>query len=258
MSLMKIAHRLREHDWVSAAIELVIVIVGILIALQVSNWNQGRLDRARAQDDYRRIHADLETDVQRIAVTHAFYTTVSDYGSAALANGEEGRLVDGSNWKTLLAWYQASQILPFELEDTSFAEMRDAGDLGLIADEGLRGRLAVYYRSTGSGVTAALMQHNPQYRVQVRGITPSKIQEYIWAKCFVQLGGVNQKLVDCPSPISEAEAAAVLATYHGTPQLLDNLRYWHTWLGVSDKFMNNALNDQAKALLAEIEKAQKR
>ena len=258
MGLRRLGERLRTHDWTSALIELVIVIAGILIALQVSNWNQGRLDRARAQDDYRRIHADLETDLQRVVATHAFYTTVSDYGSAALANAEEGRLVDGSNWKTLLAWYQASQILPFELEDTSFAEMRDAGDLGLIADEGLRGRLAVYYRSTGSGITAALLQHNPQYRVQVRGITPSKIQEYIWAKCFVQLIGVYQKLVDCPSPVSEAEAGAVLATYHGTPQLLENLRYWHTWLGVSDKFINGALNDQAKGLVAEIEAAQKR
>ena len=58
--------------------------------------------------------------------------------------------------------------------------------------------------------------------------------------------------------MSEAEAGAVLATYHGTPQLLENLRYWHTWLGVSDKFINGALNDQAKGLVAEIEAAQKR
>jgi hypothetical protein len=258
MSLMKIAHRLREHDWLAAAIELVIVIVGILIALQVSNWNQERHDRARGQDYYRRIHGDLETDIQRIATTRAYYATVSAYGSAAIANGEEGKLVDGSNWRTLLAWYQASQIIPFELEDTSFAEMRDAGDLGLIADERLRERLAGYYRTTGTSITAALLLHNPQYRVQVRGVTPSKIQEYIWARCYFQLTGVNQKLVDCPAPISEAEAGAVLATYHGTPQLLENLRYWHTWLGVSDQFIGGPVNDQAKALLAEIEKAQKR
>jgi hypothetical protein len=158
----------------------------------------------------------------------------------------------------LLAWYQASQIIPFELEDTSFAEMRDAGDLGLIADEGLRERLAGYYRTTGAGITAALLQHNPVYRVQVRGVTPSKIQDYIWANCFVQLTGVNQKLVDCPSPISEAEAGTVLATYRGTPQLLENLRYWHTWLGVSDLYLGGTTADQAKALVAEIEKAQKR
>lgn len=258
MSLSKLTSRLREHDWLAALIELVIVIVGILIALQVSNLNQERHDRARAQDYYRRIHADLETDLNRITATHAFYATVSGYGSAAIANGEEAQLVDGSSWKTVVAWYQASQIIPFELEDTSFSEMRDAGDLGLIADEGLRGRLAGYYRATGSGITAALLQHNPQYRVQVRGVTPSKIQEYIWAKCFVQLTGVNQKLVDCPAPIPEAEAAAVLVMYRGTPQLLDNLRYWHTWLGVSDQFIGGALNDQAKALVAEIEKAQKR
>ena len=155
MSLRNVTRRLREHDWLAAAIELVIVIVGILIALQVSNWNQDRLDRSRAQDYYRRIHADLATDSQRIATTRAYYAQVSAYQRAAIANGEDGTLVDGSHWRTLLAWYQASQILPFELEDTSFTEMRDAGDLGLIADEGLRRRLAGYYRATGSGITAA-------------------------------------------------------------------------------------------------------
>ena len=43
-----LATRLRAHDWTAAAIELVIVVVGILIALQVSNWNDARHDRAGA------------------------------------------------------------------------------------------------------------------------------------------------------------------------------------------------------------------
>jgi len=43
----RLALRLRDHDWTAAIIELVIVIAGILIALQVSNWNQDRIERAR-------------------------------------------------------------------------------------------------------------------------------------------------------------------------------------------------------------------
>lgn len=149
------AARQRQHDWTAAIIELVIVIVGILIALQVSNWNQDRLERARSDSYYRRIHAELVADRQSVDVVQTFWKQVSAYGSAAITHSEKGTLVDGSNWKTLLAYYQASQLMPFQLEDTTFTEMRDSGDLDLIVDEKLRKRLADYYRLTGSGMIAA-------------------------------------------------------------------------------------------------------
>ena len=61
--------------------------------------------------------------------------------------------MDRSAWKTLLAYYQASQIRPLELEDTSFTEMRDAGDLGLIADQDLRAGLESWIaRARGAGL----------------------------------------------------------------------------------------------------------
>src|SRR6185312_12002303 len=154
MRTSKLAARLREHDWLAAAIELVIVVVGILIALQVSNWNQDRVDHARAQQYYRRLHADLLVDRRNMDLTQAFWGKVGSYGNAAIANGETGKLVDGSEWKTVLAWYQGSQILPFELSDTTYNEMRSGGDLALIADENLSKQLADYYRLSGTGTVA--------------------------------------------------------------------------------------------------------
>jgi hypothetical protein len=62
---MKFLHRVRTHDWLGALIELVIVIAGILIALQVSNWNQGRVDRERGARFTQRLVAELASD-QRV------------------------------------------------------------------------------------------------------------------------------------------------------------------------------------------------
>lgn len=105
MRMLKLVARLRRHDWTAVIIELMIVVVGILVALQLNNWNQSRLDHAHSNDYYRRIHADLEADRQNIDHTLKFWKAVSDYGRAAIANGESGRRVDDSNWKTVLAWY---------------------------------------------------------------------------------------------------------------------------------------------------------
>ena len=234
MAISKLGARLRAHDWTAAIIELVIVVAGILIALQVSNWNQDRLDRARADSDYRRLHDSLVTDRETIDAVSAFWQQVSGYGRAAMDNADRGTLVDGSDWKTVLAWYQASQLMPFELEDTTFVEMRDRGDLVLIADEKLRNRLADYYHLTETGtIRANILWHDPVYRQQIRGVTPWAVQQYIWEHCFRQLGGIRQELIACPAPINEAEAGALLDTYRHTDGLLVNLRYWMATLKVS-------------------------
>ena len=250
----RLAQRLRDHDWTAAIIELVIVIAGILIALQVSNWNQERSDRARGQVYLRRIHADLQSDLANMASARQFWGQVAAYQTAALANREHGQLVQGSQWKTLLAYYQASQIRPFELEDTSFAEMRDAGDLGLIPDEKLRVELARYYRLGGNGIEAKILAHDPVYRVQVRGLVPTDVQAYIWTHCYKQLQGIEQRLIDCDSPIPESQAAAILSTLQQSDSLLQNLRYWNTWLRVSTFVVGDAAQN-ARDLDARVARA---
>ena len=62
MAGTKFLDRLRTHDWLGALIELVIVIAGILIALQVSNWNQDRADRTRGSRFAHRLVAELASD----------------------------------------------------------------------------------------------------------------------------------------------------------------------------------------------------
>jgi hypothetical protein len=164
--------------------------------------------------------------------------------------------VDGSNWKTLLAYYQASQVLPFELEDTTFVEMRDSGDLALIADEALRKRLAAYYRLTGRGVTADILRHEPVYRMQIRGLTPWRVQHYIWDSCFRQRSG-TQELIECPSPISEQDAGAVIETYRRSDTLLQNLRFWMSTLRVSQIVLGDARQDAIR-LAADVQAARSR
>lgn len=244
----RILQRLREHDWTAAVIELVIVIVGILIALEVSNWNDDRLDRERAGHFLGRIHADLQIDRRNIDTTLAFWAKVSDYGRSAIANGEQGTLAGSSAWKTVLAYYQAGQTMPFVANDTTFEEMRSSGDLGLIADERLRAELADFYRQSAPGGLGKVFQHDPAYRLQIRAVTPWDTQRYIWDHCFQESSYYGQVLVDCPSPMSDADAAALLATYRRTPALLDNLRTWMSLLRMSQIVLRNT-RDSADQLM---------
>ena len=256
MNVSKLGMRLRTYDWTAAFIELVIVVVGILIALEVSNWNQNRQDQARADGYYRRIHADLSTDGKSFGTTLAYWGRVSGYGRGAIAYGESGQLVDGSAWKTVLAYYQASQTLPFVPSDASFTEMRSAGELGLIADERLRGRLEDYYSMSGIGGESIIRQQDPAYRKQVRGLTPWPVQQYIWDRCYRESSYAEQGFVDCPSPIGESEALAILSNFKTAPLLLDNLRTWMSTLRISEIVLNNNRRE-AQQLATQVDQARK-
>lgn len=257
MKLSKLGKRLRTHDWTAAVIELVIVVVGILIALEVSNWNQARVDRMRADSYLRRIHADLVADSRNAATTLAFWNKVSGYGRVAIAHGENDQLADGSAWRTVLAYYQASQTMPFVASDDAFSEMRGAGDLGLIADERLRSQLEDYYSLSGVGAQSIIRQQDPVYRKQIRGLTPWPVQQYIWSRCFRETSYATQEFVDCPSPISGQAAAAILSSFKADHSVLDNLRTWMSTLRISEIVLRNDRRAEQQ-LAAGLERARRR
>jgi len=225
----RISRRLRDHDWVAALIDLLIVVVGILIALQVSNWNQQRVDAGRARAYLGRILADLDTDLRVNGNRERFMAQVARYGEQALAHADTGALVQGSPWKTVLAYFQAGQFYAYSRESNAFDEMRDAGDLGLIRDSRLRGQLAFYYESSANRMAdIMLMNLVPQYRQDIRSVTPMPVQDYIWAHCFRILPGSarDQRLIDCPAPVGDMQARGILARYAQFPELPRDLRFW--------------------------------
>lgn len=55
MILRRITQHLKNQQWTAIGIELVIVILGVFIGTQVSNWNESRHEDARARDALARI-----------------------------------------------------------------------------------------------------------------------------------------------------------------------------------------------------------
>ncbi|MFY2764284.1 DUF6090 family protein [Arenimonas sp. MALMAid1274] len=225
MQLRNVTQALRNRDWSSVAMEILIVVVGVIIALQVSNWNEERKEAQRAEGYLLRMQNELRADAARLATMTRLWQAVNAEGRAALAHAEKGTLHEGSAWKTLRAYYQASQIWPYRMDDTTIQELRASGEFGLIRDPELRALISHHYAGNAGGAIEEVLGVVPAYREQVRGMTPWAIQEYLWANCYAS-ASESQELVDCPSPVSEAEALAVLEEFRTSPSLLRHLRFW--------------------------------
>ncbi len=129
----------------------------------------------------------------------------------------------------LRAFLHASQQWQFTFVDTTYAELRSAGELGLIRDTDMRLALADYYVSVASRRGGdGPYQLNPAYRVMTRGRMRSDILQYYWTACFKQSAGV-QELIACPPPPNIADVGDVLAQFASDEEMLNALRYWvHT------------------------------
>jgi hypothetical protein len=60
MVLRRFAKAIRSQDWFTVFVELVVLIVGVFLGLQVDDWNQRRLDRIEEQYYLDRLGRDLK------------------------------------------------------------------------------------------------------------------------------------------------------------------------------------------------------
>jgi len=59
MILRRLADGIREQNWFTVLLEVMIVVVGIFVGLQVDGWNEGRRDRAVEQAFLIALHGDV-------------------------------------------------------------------------------------------------------------------------------------------------------------------------------------------------------
>ena len=59
MILQRIATSLKKRDWGTVVLEILIVVIGIFIGLQVDDWNQSRKDRIDEQLFISKLHGDI-------------------------------------------------------------------------------------------------------------------------------------------------------------------------------------------------------
>lgn len=250
MSLRTLAARFRQRDWLSVGIEVLIVVAGVFIGLQVSDWNDERKSTELGRAYLQRMHDELLVDVGELRHISAFWERVMAYGEVALAHAETGVVPQGSAWKTLLAYYQASQVWPYRKPDITFQEIRSSGDLRLIRNAALRARIAKHYSASAGSQVVEVLGLIPPYREHVRGLTPWALQKYIWSNCY-RAEDTDQRLLDCPAPVSEAEALAVLEQYRNSPRLTEELRFWMVNLH-NGLVLMSGIRSEAEALAGDL------
>jgi hypothetical protein len=195
--LRRIISGLRRQDWMAVGIELIVVVVGVFIGVQASNWNEQRETDQRAEVFTARLKADLRKEAW-------MYELEIGYDKQVLVDAK--RAVDGLTGKVplsdetlLVAAYRATQNYGYRHFRTTYDQLTSTGQIGLIRDAGLRD-LAMRLYNDPFLDQMGMPEHLSEYRRAFRMALPYQVQQVLAERCgdrMVQVGdyrGIAQVL----------------------------------------------------------------
>lgn len=178
MIVRRIREHVASHNWFAVVVDLMIVIIGVFIGLQVSNWNAARIERGEVRAYRVQIIDNLKANELEIAARARYYRQVRGHALATL-KALESNAPRGEQF--LIDAYQASQYWAAGIERSAYDEMVASGMAKSFGDPSSRRRLSYYYAMTQQfDATAA---RTTAYREQLRRAMKFAVQQRMREKC---------------------------------------------------------------------------
>ncbi len=139
--------------------EIILVVIGILIALQINDWNQTRLDRKKEVNYLEEIRNNLVSDSMEISEVIAFNEKKIKFFQDSIPqlfskNSRPEKLI-----KVLARNFQ--KIIQYNIpriNSTAFENMKSVDNLAIIENEELRKRIVSYYNLSTESLEERIKQ----------------------------------------------------------------------------------------------------
>ena len=138
MLLRRITKHITDQNWFAVFIDFLIVVVGILLAFQITEWSEQRQDASLETTYLNRLAADLDETINYLSCRDEQQTELKSNIENALAtiNNREAsdqELIEAVN----LYISKGTNLSDFKVTRTTFDDLQSTGNLGLIRNEEL-------------------------------------------------------------------------------------------------------------------------
>lgn len=201
MILRRLANAIRKQDWFTVVIETLIVIFGVFIGLQVNNWNEARVDRAKEAQ----VLLGLASDFDQMAVTSnraiAFHQRAIGGLEAVLVALESAELPEAQRkvFETGLRFgYRTAAV---NSVSPTLVELTASGQVGLLRDPVLRKALTEYelfrasamegQRNSRLAVSEYVRDFTRHFNYKLETDRPGTFEESTWAFQLSEIGAYD-------------------------------------------------------------------
>jgi hypothetical protein len=219
MILRRLSAAVAEQNWFTVFLEILIVVVGIFLGLQVDDWNEVRKDRVREANYLQRIDAELAEDITKFETGITASGRRTEDARLILAVLADPTLATSTPTEFVRALVRAGFTYLPVVSDNTFEEIKSTGELGIIRDVALRTSLTEYYQHVRTYSQWGYLRemNQTEYLKRQAGIlTPTQFEAF-----WVSRSGVD---------VTSEEAKAALDNLVSKPALAE-------WLPVTIAFL---------------------
>jgi hypothetical protein len=229
MLLRKVNEHFIAQNWSAVTFDVIIVVIGVFIGIQVSNWNEGRLTSERGEELTERLIADLRHEAWNLASTEQYMQEVLD--SAERLRGALVGQSELANTDLIIQAYRASQYIWLSKARATYDELTSTGEIGLVTDSELRRIAIIHYNSR---VFDDLVVRGLQslYRQIFRQIVPTAVHRELHVSCGDRGVFIDERQelefslnYNCVPDLSAEQIDATAATIRSNEALLPALRW---------------------------------
>jgi hypothetical protein len=145
MILRRLAGFIRRHDWFAVTIEILVVIVGLLLAFQLDRWWEQRGERVQEAEFVARLAADVARESEFLEQAIVLATMRKGMAELLMDVAEDSSAATRDPVRFVAAVQQAAYTYAPILSAHTFEEMRSTGNLRLLRDPEVKNALYSYY-----------------------------------------------------------------------------------------------------------------
>ncbi len=145
MMLRHVIAHFRQQEWTAIVLDFVIVVLGILLAFQITDWSAARAERAREENYLERIAVELDLSIPSIENSIRMANDRELLGRFLMNSVDKPELVQAEPGRFVLAVLTAGYTYSPVVPTHTFEEIKSVGDLGIFSNKALLIDLTEFY-----------------------------------------------------------------------------------------------------------------
>ncbi|MBI1366944.1 MAG: hypothetical protein GC153_13435 [Alphaproteobacteria bacterium] len=259
MILSRVIEHVKRRHWTAVFLDFVIVVAGVFVATQVSNWNTAQADARLGHEYVKRLSHDLKADLVYVRAEVGYYRDVIKSIEKADKLLDE---TDPDPRALVVNAYRASELTYSAPVRATWDQIVSSGHLDLLPSMAADSRLSAYY---AFNVALDIYQEGlkSEYRRTVRRIIPISMQTEMRAKCSdvrTEWGDIVGFVKDCAFEADPAALKRVADALMRDPDVAADLRNQYSFIlsaVLNLEGVENILEDALAALGADPSGAEK-
>ncbi len=243
MILRRVMEHVREQNWTAIGIDFVIVVVGVFLGIQVSNWNETQSEIARERILLGELRAELAESIEQLTIKRNAFRQVGRSGERAVAFLDAGKDCGEACWDVVVDFFHASQWQQIGVSRSTYDELRRNG---WPRNREIVDALEAYHRQ--SDQISLPLRDPPAYRSLVRGLIPLAAHQPYWYNCFALTDGEEIYLETCPAGVDPAVSATAVAAIRAHPDVHAALTEWAGFTNATDSTIASQIAAAERAI----------